>query len=356
MSGVTEWGDGEHVAPLNKSRTSHVSLASPSSIGLCLRLRGSRLSMDHPSPHLPFLVAESQRSVAHFTTSLLRQYFEQPRLQTREAAWSTNSKGAVIMPIERTPRSPLPQNFHPNHGTAYHVQNGDNWSSIATRAGLNVAELIDFNFGTHEPAEVNWYLRRNVGCRRVTVDGKNYVFSSDANPGIVYLPPPGPRINYAVPGPFNILAQPSSMTCWAAVGAMMISWHDHMSYSIENALSKCGTNWLTKFAKNEGLQAADHDWFVNAAGMQHEPLMSFPAQTWEQMLRESGPVAVVTANPFHARIMVGIRGDGTLGGTTVDLIDPAGGTRYPLPFSIFTQNFEAVVSSPRAQVWRYRPH
>ncbi len=69
----------------------------------------------------------------------------------------------------------------------------------------------------------------------------------------------------------------------------------------------------------------------------------------------SGPLAIVTALPaFHARIMVGISGDGTPGGTTVDLIDPAGGTRYRQSFAVFNQSFEAVATSAtRAQVWRF---
>jgi len=36
---------------------------------------------------------------------------------------------------------------------------------------------------------VNWYLRRNVGCFRTRDRGKNWAFSSDAKPGIVFIPP-----------------------------------------------------------------------------------------------------------------------------------------------------------------------
>jgi hypothetical protein len=64
-------------------------------------------------------------------------------------------------------------------------------------------------------------------------------------------------------------------------------------------------------------------------------------------------LAVVTANPFHARIMIGLKGDGTDTGTKVELIDPNGGVRYEMNFGAFTQAFEAVANSPRAQVWHY---
>jgi hypothetical protein len=257
------------------------------------------------------------------------------------------------MTIEKTPRNPVPQNFRPKNGMAYRVRDGDSWSSVAGRAGVDVWNLIEFNFRTRNPDEVNWYLRRNVGCRRTTRDGKNYVFSSDASPGIVYLPQPGPRINYTVPGPFNIIAQPSPMTCWATVGAMMLSWRDRQSYPIAVAMSMCGAKWSTMFANGQGLPASEHAQFADATDMTYEQLMCYPAETWEQMLRSSGPLVVVTANPFHARIIVGISGDGTAAATTVDLIDPAGGRRYPLNFGSFTQAFEGVASSPRFQVWHY---
>ena len=38
---------------------------------------------------------------------------------------------------------------------------------------------------TTDPAEVNWYLRRNTGCTKT--NGTNWAFSSSAKPGIIYL-------------------------------------------------------------------------------------------------------------------------------------------------------------------------
>src|SRR5262249_10728996 len=151
-------------------------------------------------------------------------------------------------------------------------------------------DLIDYNFRTRAPDEVNWYLRRNVGCRKTSRDGKNYIFSTDASPGIVYLPPPGLRVDYTVPGVFNLIAQPTNMTCWATVGAMMMSWHDQQSYPIDAAMAKCGSKWAVMFAKNQGLKAEDHAAFADDAGMTYEQLACYPAEGWEQMLRVYGPL------------------------------------------------------------------
>jgi hypothetical protein len=257
------------------------------------------------------------------------------------------------MAIEQAPKHPVPVGFVPKGGSRYRVKDGDSWVSVAATAHVDVWNLIEFNFRTRKPAEVNWYLRRNVGCTKTTADGKNYVFTSTASPGVIYLPPTTPRIHYAVPGVFNIIAQPSNMTCWATVGAMMMSWRDQVSYPIAEAMSQCGAKWAKMFADGKGLGAGDHAAFARATGMSYEQMGCFPGETWEQMLRAHGPLAVVTANPYHARILVGISGDGTYAGTTVDLIDPNGGRRYRLNFGKFSDDFEDVSNSPRFQIWHY---
>src|SRR5215211_7976670 len=134
--------------------------------------------------------------------------------------------------------------------------------------------------------------------------GKNYVFSAPMTPGIIYLPPAAKKgVNYTVPGLFDIIAQPSGMTCWATVGTMMMAWRDQVSYPIGTAMAQCGAKWAQMFANNQGLAAGQHADFANAAGMSFEPLVCNPAEAWEQMMRSYGPLAVVTANPFHARIL-----------------------------------------------------
>ena len=94
------------------------------------------------------------------------------------------------MGIEKAPTRPVPQNFRPEGGIPYRVKDADNWWSVARKVGVDVWDLIDYNFETRNPAEVNWYLRRNVGCKTTTFDGKNYKFQG-ASPGIIYLPPAG---------------------------------------------------------------------------------------------------------------------------------------------------------------------
>lgn len=167
-------------------------------------------------------------------------------------------------------------------------------------------------------------------------------------------PPPVSPFNYTVPGIFDILAQPSSMTCWATVGTMMMGWRDQKCYTIHTAMGIAGAKWQKMFDDGDGLAAVDHGPFCHACGMTYEGLACYPAESWLAMLHAYGPLAVVTANPYHARIMIGMRDGGTPNGTEVVLIDPAGGRKYNQNFLTFTHDFEAVANSPRFQLWHYR--
>jgi hypothetical protein len=99
-------------------------------------------------------------------------------------------QGATV-PIERQPVNPLPPGYMPPGGRPYRVKTHDDLVSIATAHGIRYHDLVTYNFATADPAEINWYLRRKVGCTRPTHDLKNWMFTSDAQPGVIYLPPPG---------------------------------------------------------------------------------------------------------------------------------------------------------------------
>lgn len=127
------------------------------------------------------------------------------------------------MPIEKRPANPLPRDYVPPNGIPYKVRTHDDLGSVARKNGVPEHVLIAFNFATNEPAEINWYLRRNVGCVRATHDHKNWMFTSEASPGIIYLPPPWHRPSF----PTTVPTVPVSKTethksllkdTWAGIG------------------------------------------------------------------------------------------------------------------------------------------
>jgi hypothetical protein len=70
----------------------------------------------------------------------------------------------------------------------YKVQDGDSLDNIAVNAGITWQELAKFNWGTDKPKEINKMLQARVGCTSRTTDGLNYIFTSQDDPGIIYIP------------------------------------------------------------------------------------------------------------------------------------------------------------------------
>jgi hypothetical protein len=98
----------------------------------------------------------------------------------------------------KTPLNPVQKRglWPPKNGREYTVLDTDDWWKIAAREHIDPWALIIFNFDTHVPEEVNWYLRELVGCRH-TKDGRNYAFfGADPSKRKIYLPlapvPPKP--------------------------------------------------------------------------------------------------------------------------------------------------------------------
>jgi len=93
-----------------------------------------------------------------------------------------------MIPRMKQPRNPIPKDYIPPGGTRYPVKTNDDWGSIALAHNVATKDLIMFNFGTFDKDEINWYLHHKVGCRKATRDGHNWMFTTDAYPGIIYIP------------------------------------------------------------------------------------------------------------------------------------------------------------------------
>lgn len=93
------------------------------------------------------------------------------------------------MPIEKKPRIVIPRSVVRKGSTAHRVKDGESWKTLAERYGIAAESIIYANFQTLIPAEINWYLHHHVGCKKATRDGKNWMFSASASPGIIQIPP-----------------------------------------------------------------------------------------------------------------------------------------------------------------------
>jgi hypothetical protein len=166
-------------------------------------------------------------------------------------------------------------------------------------------------------------------------------------------------ISYRVPGTVPVVTQPGSMNAWAALTAMMLSWREHQSMSIEDALSRLGQDWVDRFHRNVGLPSEDKASLLAATGLAANPPMKYTPEDWERLLRENGPLWVTdderAGKLFSPRgyLLLGIGGTGRGRGTRIDAIDPSKGIQLRERLRDFLKRFihpGAPQAYPRLQV------
>lgn len=168
---------------------------------------------------------------------------------------------------------------------------------------------------------------------------------------------------YTVPGLRVVLAQPTSMVCWATVHAMMRSWKFQMSLGIRQAAGDVAEKYGVMVDNNQGLPPAEFGPFIAAAQMEHQPMMNLTIEGWVNLLRTKGLLWVGTLNSIgpgaglHSRIIEAMSGDGSVDGTTMHIIDPAGGRQYQESFRDFITKYEGAftrVSGDYFQIRHFR--
>jgi hypothetical protein len=169
-------------------------------------------------------------------------------------------------------------------------------------------------------------------------------------------------VDYSVPGIINVLQQDKSMACWAFATVMLESWRRGQSLELMAFLDDMGTRagepalFRDAYLNNTGLAPAQVERLLAALSLQQAPAASFLVTRWEEMLRDHGPLMIIgdevltPSFAVHARLMVGISGDGTPTGTQVDIADPGTGTRYRESLRTFLAKYEELAPTNWAGV------
>jgi hypothetical protein len=165
--------------------------------------------------------------------------------------------------------------------------------------------------------------------------------------------------DYTVSGIVPIIAQPSSMSCWATVATMLKSWKDSASYTIETVVDAAGAEYRTMYDNDTGLPTAKTGDFATAMGFKTEPPMSYTVSGFRALIENFGPLIVIDDEDLspnwalHARVVRGIYGDGTPDGTFIRINDPAGGRQYTESYIAFMQKYEQAGAIPMLQIMHY---
>jgi hypothetical protein len=203
-------------------------------------------------------------------------------------------------------------------------------------------------FGNETASRLQAFQRKN-SLTPDSVAGKNTMAKLDA---LLPLPSSAPSgLPYTVPGLRVVLAQPTSMVCWATVHAMMRSWKFQVSLGIRDAAGAVDEKYGVMVDKNQGLPPAEFGPFLAAAGMEHQPMINLMISAWVDLLRTKGLIWVGTLNSIgpgaglHSRIIEAMSGDGSVDNTIMHIIDPAGGRQYQETFRDFLAKYEGAFIS-----------
>jgi hypothetical protein len=149
--------------------------------------------------------------------------------------------------------------------------------------------------------------------------------------------------SYIVPGQRRLYAQPTSNTCWSTAFAMMKSWNTGARFhNVREAVVPMGQPWLGYFDTDTPVPPSQGDAFVAATGLTREPRFNPDVAGWHRLLVSYGLLWVSSMVPagLHDRVLAGINGDGSPGGTSVYIMDPNGGRQYEQNYGEFSAQFE----------------
>lgn len=76
------------------------------------------------------------------------------------------------------------------------VKTDETLDRLARQNGITWQQLATFNWATAVPKEINLALHEYVGCWKKTRDGKNFMFTSQDDPGIVLIPRKSPTFKF----------------------------------------------------------------------------------------------------------------------------------------------------------------
>lgn len=106
--------------------------------------------------------------------------------------WSTSPSRAALRfmtslkpgnEVKPAPGKLVAPTYRPDGSFDHLVSDGENWQKLADRYRIPAKKIIEDNFKTTNPYEINWYLREYVNCKVPPPDRYNWTFSTSAREG-----------------------------------------------------------------------------------------------------------------------------------------------------------------------------
>lgn len=153
------------------------------------------------------------------------------------------------------------------------------------------------------------------------------------------------RIKVLVPGYLEPMKQPKSLDCWLTVTTMMYAWKQGQPMTLADVSKELGEPWNSLYLSNKGLPYEDKENFINQVGFNSEPPANHMIEAYVGWLKSHGPIWVTTSSKpngmsAHAKLLIGVYGDGSYEKTFFRFIDPAKGMIITQTALRFSQEFE----------------
>ncbi len=160
-----------------------------------------------------------------------------------------------------------------------------------------------------------------------------------------------------VPGIVPQIKQAKAKGCWATVTTILISWLEQTRYTVYDIVDRLGEEFLRMYKDETGLPASKINEWLYTTGFVMESPQHYSQGKIHQMLKDFGPIVFTTSadkqglHLTHARVITGMQnseGPNNNGECTVSNsdsteivgIDPATGSDFTLPFSVFCKEID----------------
>jgi hypothetical protein len=167
-------------------------------------------------------------------------------------------------------------------------------------------------------------------------------FSADLNLGYLFKFP-----DWDIPQ----ILQKRLFDCWAAGAAVLLSWRDTCTYTVESVLDQAGSNFRTIYQQGNPITPKDFQHFIESLGLEAEPNISKPYAPCDflEMLLAYGPIfVVVNPNPsgagsiYHTLIIIGVEDWEDTAKSKIHLYDPNTGKFGDGAYTKFNTIFENI--------------
>ena len=198
-----------------------------------------------------------------------------------------------------------------------------------------------------------------------SADGKNYSFSTSADPGLIWLPErvyrrvvakpkPAPH-KYSTPGIIPRYAQKSGTVCWGAAVANIYDWKKRTRRTATAALAEIGSRWETLYNAGDYLEGPVFKELASDAGLKPFPIGDFRDDlVWMDTIRKQGPLLILqkAAGAWtHWIVISGYEYDSS-NKLWIEYVDAADGLKYSeTADAIYEKSLDA--RTQISKVWGY---